>query len=170
MPINVFDSYGGFSYHSSPVVRPRAAHCPSCMQVPSRPRTRTVRARRPCCAVPRNALPRLHAGAPALAQSAPHTYASACTHKPRTEQLSIRVQATQVATHRPGDVPMPPQWKVSSSTTKDSNKGSSAGASSRGSQRAPPSFRASAQKSAKVAGGDAGMGQGEKDLCCVLGC
>ena len=67
-------------------------------------------------------------------------HASACTHQPRTEQLSIRVQAT----HRPGVVPMPPGLrKVSSSTAKDSNKGSSAGAS----------FRTSAH-------GDAGMGQG----------
>jgi hypothetical protein len=81
---------------------------------------------------------------PALARSAPHTHASACTHKPRTEQLSIRVQAT----HRPGSVPMPPLRKVSSATAKDSNKGSSAGASSSRSQRASQSFRASSQKSA----------------------
>jgi hypothetical protein len=94
---------------------------------------------------------------PALARSAPHTHASACTHKPRTEQLSIRVQAT----HRPGSVPMPPLRKVSSATVKDSNKGSSAGASSSRSQRASQSFRAYIQKSGKVAGGDAGMGPGD---------
>ena len=58
-----------------------------------------------------------------FALSAPHTHVSACTHKSRTEQLSIRVQAT----HRPGAVLMPTKGKVSSVTAKDSNKRSSSG-------------------------------------------
>jgi hypothetical protein len=57
-----------------------------------------------CRAVSRNVLPRLYAGAPALARSAPCVHVSACIHKHRTEQLSIRVQATD----RPGAVPC--QW------------------------------------------------------------
>ena len=85
------------------------------------------------------ALPRLHAGSltPSHTHSQrsrglPHArmpaYASALgalAHigKPRTEQLSIRVQAT----HRPGAVLMPTKGKVSSVTAKDSNKRSSSG-------------------------------------------
>ena len=102
------------------------------------------------------ALPRLHAvsltpshthsprsrGLPHARMPAYASALGALAHigKPRTEQLSIRVQAT----HRPGALPMPTKGKVSSATTKDSTKRSSAGASSSGSQRAAQSFRASA--------------------------
>jgi hypothetical protein len=66
------------------------------MRVRARPITHTARAGAPCHAVSRNTLPRLHAARAlavaqtqsALSRSAPHTHAIACTHKPRTEELS----------------------------------------------------------------------------------